>query len=355
MKNNKNILHLSRTMEHGGAEKVVCQLCQDIKATHFIASCGGVHVEPLNEIGVKNFWIPDMDGKNPVDILKTIFILTKIIKTHRIDVIHSHHRMAAFYARLLQFWFPKLKHIYTSHSIFTGKRWLLKFALSKAKVIACGDTVKQNLINEYKIKEVLVIYNSVTRSKVVDCDNKVINCEVNKGSYLIGNIGRLTEQKGIDVFIKAIAIVATKKCNVKGVIIGDGEYREELEKLVKELNMRDNIIFLGFQENIFSLIKQMEFIISSTRREGFPLVPIETFSAGKTIIVSDIENNLEIVESGKNGLSFKKDDIEDLAEKIEMMMENKEYYEKNAKKSYDERFSYEKFVSDYEKVYGVII
>lgn len=345
------VLHISRSMGQGGAQKVVCQLCQDIKATHFIASCGGVHVEPLNEIGVKHFMIPDMDGKNPIDIIKTIFILIKVVKTEKIEIVHSHHRMAAFYARILQFVFPNLKHIYTSHNVFKGQRKLLAFALSKAQVIACGDTVKKNLTEEYGICDSKVIYNSVKQAENLDCENEVIKKEIEKGSYLIGNIGRLSEQKALDVFIKAIAIVAKKNSNVKGVIIGDGEDREKLESLVNELEIQKNIIFLGYQKNIFSLINKMQFIVLSSRWEGFPLTPIETFSVGKTIIVSDIKNNLEIVEPQKNGLSFEKDNVDDLVEKIELMIENKSVYEKNAKKCYDEKFSYDLFIKEYTEEY----
>ena len=353
MENKKRVLHLSRTMGQGGAEKVVCQLCRDVEAEHFIASCGGVHVDDLSKIGVKHFVIPDMDGKNPVDIIKTILILFKVVSDEKIDIIHSHHRMAAFYARLLQIVFPKLRHVYTSHSIFHGKKSLLKFALSKAKIIACGDTVKRNLIDEYGVTEPQVIYNSVKRPKCFECDNEIVKNEMEKGSYLIGSIGRLSEQKAFDVFIKAIAIIKKRNSKVKGVIIGDGPEKEKLKRLSEELSIKEDIIFLGFQENVFNIMQQIEFVVSTTQREGFPLVPIETFSAGKTIIVSNIPNNLEIVTNEKTGLVFAVDDVQDLVEKIELMIENKSIYEKNVRKCYQTKFSYEKFVRDYQTVYGV--
>lgn len=85
-------------MGQGGAEKVVYQLCKDNKkATQFVASCGGKYVEELNKVGVKHIMIPDIDRKNPVLILKTIVILLRTIKKYKIDIVHSHHRMAAFY------------------------------------------------------------------------------------------------------------------------------------------------------------------------------------------------------------------------------------------------------------------
>ena len=339
-----NVLHISRSMGQGGAQKVVCQLCEDVKANHFIASCGGVHVESLKEFGVKHFLIPDMDRKNPFDMLKTLLILIKIVRKQKIELVHSHHRMAAFYARLLQFVFPELKHIYTAHNVFKGQKKLLAFALSKATIVACGDTVKNNLIEEYGVVEPQVIYNSVKRPENLECDNELIKDEVEKGSYLIGCVGRLSEQKGIDVFVKAIAEV---------VIIGDGEERNKLQELAEGLRIKENLLFLGYQKNVFALMNQMQFIVLPSRWEGFPLTPIETFSVGKTIVVSDIKNNLEIVEPGKNGLSFKKDDVADLHVKIELMMKEKIDFELNAQKSYDEKFSYENFISGYQSCYEI--
>lgn len=64
------ILHISRTMGQGGAEKIVYQLCKDNNANvQCVISCGGGYVEDLIELGVKHFWMPDMDKKSNFDDL----------------------------------------------------------------------------------------------------------------------------------------------------------------------------------------------------------------------------------------------------------------------------------------------
>ena len=68
-----NVLHISRTMGQGGAEKIVFQLCRDNNSvTQFVASCGGIYVSQLEKIGVKHFQIGDIDKKNPLLILRTL-------------------------------------------------------------------------------------------------------------------------------------------------------------------------------------------------------------------------------------------------------------------------------------------
>ena len=90
-------------MGQGGAEKVVMQLCCDNNEhEQFVASCGGIHVPELEKHGVKHFLIPDIDKKDPVFMIKTLFTLIRIVKKEHIDIIHTHHRMAAFYGKLIK-------------------------------------------------------------------------------------------------------------------------------------------------------------------------------------------------------------------------------------------------------------
>ncbi len=108
MKNGKqknNILHISRTMDIGGAERIVYQLATDLKDEFdqvHVASTGGLWEEKLAENGIQHHQILDVDSKNPSTVLAILSSLSKIIKDQQINIVHTHHRMAAFYIRLLQ-------------------------------------------------------------------------------------------------------------------------------------------------------------------------------------------------------------------------------------------------------------
>ncbi|MBW7570539.1 glycosyltransferase family 4 protein [Succinivibrio faecicola] len=346
------ILHISRTMGQGGAEKVVFQLCKDIlNVESYVASTGGEYVNELSKIGVKHFFIPDLEKKDPINLVKTFFALNKIIRKNNIKIIHSHHRMAAFYVRLLQFINSNLVHIYTAHNVFFDKKKLMRFALSKCQIVGCGKTVVDNLINYYEIKKdsVQCIYNSIEKPKYISKCN-----DFSENDILIGCVGRLNKQKGIDIFIKAMNVVVTKYPKIKGIIIGEGEEKKYLENLVSSLNIQEHIKFLGYRKDVFSLMNAMEFVVLPSRWEGFPLVPIETFSLGKTIIVSDIKNNLEIIKDKFNGLSFKKDDYDDLSKKIIELLCDVDFRKKlesNALFDYVNNYSYEVFLNKYLDLY----
>lgn len=350
------ILHISRTMGQGGAEKVVYQICKDSNHTEMVvASIGGIYEDELEKIGVKHYDIPDIDSKNPIVLIKTFVKLRKIIKKEKITIIHSHHRMAAFYSKILNLFYRKIKRVYTAHNIFYNKKKLLKFSLAGSEIIAVGDGVKNNLIEFYEInkEKIKVIYNSIEELKKIDKpkDNFL---EDRSNKIFIGTVGRLSEQKGMDIFIKSISELIYKNRNIFAIIIGDGELKEELKKLTQELNVEDNIKFLGYRSDVIELISEMDFIVLASRWEGFPLTPIETFSVGKTIIVSNIDGNNEIVKNEYNGLLFEKDNINELRDKMSILISDtkkRNELEQNAQKTFKEKFSYEVFINNYINLY----
>ncbi len=342
-----NILHLSRTMGQGGAEKVVIDLCEntaDMFDTVIVLSTGGINVAKLEELNIHHI------------ILKMLF---KVIKNYKIDIIHSHHRMAAFYSQIVKIFFNNIRLVYTAHNVFYDKRRLTKLSLKNTNIISVGEGVKKNLIEYFKIdkSQINIINNSVKPENISKCVRPV-ECEQRK--IIISCIGRLSEQKGIEYFIKAIANVLKRDLNlgIRCLIIGDGELRNELENLVDELKLNEDIKFLGYRSNVYDYIKYSDFIVSSSLWEGFPLTLIECFAVGKGIIATDISGNNEIITHKYNGLLVKPKDIDALAEAIIYYCKNSYFLnemEKNAFDSYVNNYSYNKYISKYKNVYNDII
>ena len=147
-KRKNNILHISRTMDIGGAERIVYQLSSDLQdefdSVH-VASTGGLWEPKLEAQGIIHHKIHDIDSKNPLTVLKLLLTIYQIIKTNKITLVHTHHRMAAFYIRLLKLINPKLVHVYTAHNVFKDKLPLYRFSLKNAYSIAVGQAVNKNL------------------------------------------------------------------------------------------------------------------------------------------------------------------------------------------------------------------
>jgi len=345
-------------MGQGGAEKIVYQLCIDNDAhEQFVISAGGAYVIHLKEHGIKHYIMPDIDQKKPVIMLRCFCSILYVVIAERIDIIHSHHRMAAFYANLISM-ITGVKCVYTAHNVYNCKIKLTQFALKKSSIVAVGDGVKSNLESIYKIptERITVIYNSIK----IDASGKKdqILCEFkNNKKLLVGTIGRLCEQKGIDVFISALGKVIRNNSDVIGVIIGDGEDRDKIKLQIKELGLSDHVIMLGYRSDVLDIIRQLDFVVLASRWEGLPLTPIEVFSQGKTIIVTDISGNNEIVQDDVNGLLFKKDDVDELIDKINELLQNKDKrarLEQRAFETYQMKYRHVKFVEQYNTIYANI-
>lgn len=96
----QNILLFTRTMQVGGTEKVILQLCEIFKTLVnkiVVCSCGGVNVEKLQKMGIRHYKISDIENKTPVAMIGIAKQIKKIVRKEDITVIHTHHRMAAFY------------------------------------------------------------------------------------------------------------------------------------------------------------------------------------------------------------------------------------------------------------------
>lgn len=245
--------------------------------------------------------------------------------------------------------------MYTAHNVFFDKRKLLRFALKHTKVVAVGDDVKKNLINFYGLSpnRVNVIYNSID-AKVTNIKNPILKREKKSGKYLIGTIGRITKQKGFDIFIKAIEKFSKKKSNIIGVIVGNGEDLQKMQQLTVKLMISDKIIFLGYQNNILDIVKQLDLIVLPSRWEGLPLTPIEVFSQKKTIVATDIPGTNEIVKDHYNGLLFPKDSVADLVNSLQILSDDKGLEKKlevNAYRTFQSKYRYDHFINRYNSVY----
>jgi len=348
-----NILHISRTMDIGGAERIVYQLSSDLKdefdSVH-VASTGGLWESELAAHGIQHHKIIDIDSKNPVTVLKLLFSIHQIIKQKGITIVHTHHRMAAFYIRLLKFVYPKLTHVYTAHNVFKDKLPLYRFALKNAKSVAVGEAVNTNLKEDVGITDSKVIYNGVI---LKETDNQVDEI-ISYDGIKLGCIARLSEQKGLTYLLDAMSLLTVK--DIRLFIVGDGELRNELENKVEELHLQDSVMFLGYRKDIVECINSFDFLVSSSLFEGLALNIIEAFMNGKTMVATDIPGINEVVND-ENGILVPAKNPDALAGAIEKLatdvpLRNRLAF--HAKKTYEEKYSYPMFLENYRALYREI-
>lgn len=351
------IIYISKTMGQGGAENVVENLA--IYATNhydevIVISNGGYRVDNLESNGIKHIEIPNLDEKSIVNFIKTIIVIYNTLNKES-DIIHTHHRMAAFYVKICRY-FKRFRHIYTAHNVFENKKKLTHFSIKNSEIVAVGNSVKKNLISYFNIDSSRI--EVINNTSFFEFQTKNIIDELYKyhlkGKFIYTNIGRLTEQKNMLLFCKAIKIINKYNNNIEAFIIGDGEEKKVLEKYIKE-NKITNVHILGFKKDVENYIYSSDVICLSSKWEGQPLIPIEAISMGKPLVVTPVEGTLEIVKENETGFVSKS--IETEKEYADALLDSYNKREKwkqisiNAHNKYNKLYSNKVFFEKYDSIY----
>lgn len=148
-------------------------------------------------------------------------------------------------------------------------------------------------------------------------------------SFNIITVGRLTEQKGYDIAIKAASILKKKRINFVWYAIGSGRDEEKLKKLVITYNLEEQFVFLGRKDNPYPYMKNCDLYVQPSRHEGYGLTIVEARALGLPIVVSNIRPLAEQIQDGINGYVVELS-AEALADKIEYLYHNPSQREKTA-------------------------
>lgn len=334
------VLHLLASAGTGGIET----LCKDIliKADWDNRICclfdEGETYEYLKSNNRKIFSLKDKNR----DIKKIVEFLKQYCIKENIDIVTIHHGgiTCNMIYILLKRKLPNLKYVRYLHGCFDKyafgndkgiiNRSLGKMVMQKAfdysdLLIFISKAVEKSFEAKFNIKnkKKAIIYNGISEKFFTEKRN------VKNNITTITFVGRLSYVKGVDILIKAFKEVGEKNNNIYLTIVGDGEEKERLISLVKELNVEDKVKFVGHQSNVIEWLDNVEiFVYPSIWEEGFGISVVEAMSRGCIPIVSNKGGLIEIVENGKNGIVLNKDDSKELAIAIEEVL-NMNNEEKN--------------------------
>jgi len=351
------IIHVISALNVGGAEALLFDLVKNINKEKFDISilCFFKQGGFVNKFVDAGFNITFLE-ENRVNYF---FLFPKIVdffKKENPDIVHTHLFGADFFG-VFAARFAGVKNIVsTEHNLNKGEglaKNVCKFISIRFvnKIIAISNAVKTYINKRYFVfgKNIKVINNFIEIEKW-KCDYKVlINNKIK-----IAVVGRLVEQKGHSVLINALSKV---DFDFELLVIGDGEKRDELSKLVEDLKLQNKIKFLGSCNNVPELIKDVDVIVQPSLWEGFGITIAEALAASKFVIASRVDGILDIIEDRKNGLFFDVGNVDDLAGKLNWVNKNRmEAIEisKNALESVL-KFDVKNVMFDYEMVYEEMV
>lgn len=257
--------------------------------------------------GLKNLQVYKLGSKsNPNDSFSKVTFLVRsffFAFGKNYDLIHAHAFLPGITARLLML-FRGIPALFTVHGTSIGtklnnffSRWLEKFILTQirysAQITVSRDFLKFKNIN----KRINYIPNGV--------DIKLFDEQAGSKSKtpILIFVGRLHPQKNLPKLIEAIKIVKEKMPDIKLLIVGRGEQKQLIEKLVKKLQLRRNIKLVGQKTrlDLVKLYKASNLFILPSIYEGQPLTLLEAWAAKIPVVVSRTGDCQYLVKNGENG------------------------------------------------------
>ncbi|CCU81051.1 Glycosyl transferase, group 1 [Halanaerobium saccharolyticum subsp. saccharolyticum DSM 6643] len=334
----KNIVFLNSCPVWGGGEKWTFTtakiLNNDPAFNIYIATGRDTELfKRAKEAGIKT---SEVKVKSGITVLNPFKVknFVSFLKDKKIDIMFSNMSQDLKFGGITGKLAGLERIIYRRGSAIPIKnRFYNKYLLTECvtDIIANSKSTKETILrntshwlNEGKIE---LIYNGIDLDKIDKGLENAVNLKQEFGiaddNIIIGNIGRLSYQKGHEFLIEAVELLKQEREDFVVLIIGDGEREEEIKKLVKEKKIEDHIVFTGFRDDVYSLLPGLDFLVHTARWEGFGFVIAEAMAAGLPVVSTDVSNISEIVVEGETGYLAEAGNSEDIAAKMLKMIEQK--------------------------------
>lgn len=316
--------------------------------------------EIFDSIYSKNKY-PHKDIRRIIEFFLYIQWVKKILKNLNPDIVLS---IGTYLNIIMSLIIKKNKLILTEHDVPSVRlnyssykyiiKLIMKFLYRDKLVIGVSKKVKEDLKKNFKVKNAKFIYNGIDKEEIYILSEEAINEDIINKPYII-SIGRLTTQKDFLTLIKAYSITLNKNKEIKEnlIIIGDGEDKQKILKLIRELNLSDRVFLLGYKHNPYPYLKKAKLFILSSIWEGYGIALVEALVLGIPVISTNWLGASEILDNGKYGILVPSKDHKKMGEEIFNLLNHPEMLEVLKKKSRErgDFFSLQRMVNSYNEVF----
>ena len=279
--------------------------------------------------------------------------IREIVLAGNFDVIITHTTLAAFHIRLAvaSRGRPRIVnmvhgYLFSQNSNFI-KRNLLLFCekLVKRKtdaiIVMNKDDVRIAKRNRLSSGKVYYCRGLGVKPKLAERTPKEVREELNsQNTYNLAFAGELSGRKNQKYLISSMPRIKEFIPHARLWLIGDGDKRDELETLAKELGVENDVLFLGKRENVGDYVNAADIYVSASKSEGLPFNIVEALLLGKTVLASRCKGQEDIIVSNKSGYLFELDKSDEYAESVKLIHDGIKKLNEDTIKARGEEFSY---------------
>lgn len=361
------ILYTLSDMHFGGTSNLLAQNLQTIVQSHSVHlvyfgpnqtmvdkfKASGIEPVHIRYKGIKHFLsvalkLREFIKENKIEIIHTNLFLDKIIvsaaslnlKVKKISTIHAAET-------------SKYRESSKNKIIFKIENYLHNFIYHKT--IAVSQATKISCLEERNINEdkITVLLNGIKPLKKAKIEFPIFN---NDSDIILGTACRFHSIKGLPRLIILFSKLVKVKSNIKLLLIGDGAQRNEIDSLIKTLNLEKVVYITGFTDDVSLYLNQLDYYVNSSFSEAMPVSVLEALSLGKPVIASNVGGLTEVILDNYNGklINFKNENeaYDDLVKFLEAHEIQYESLSLNAEHSFHNNYSSEIYCDNLNKLYS---
>lgn len=295
-------------------------------------------------------------------------LVEEIYGDFKFDVIQSHVALSDGFAGMMlkrQYNRPLVVTVHGDDlqvTIYRGAgcyKALARVFQNADKIVTVSAKLKRLIEDNFGFPQKLIVNNNGIKPDEITSGNTELASRY-AGSQVILSVSYLNTEKGLELNIKTIARITSKYPALKYLVIGNGPQAFALRKLSHDLNLENQIEFLGelTHDKVMQYMTIADIFSLPSWNEGFGIVYIEAMAHGKPVIACEGEGIADVIEHGETGLLIKPKDVESLTQAMDFLLSNPDKAREigeRAKKLVLENYTWEKNARKYIELYKELI
>jgi glycosyltransferase involved in cell wall biosynthesis len=257
--------------------------------------------------------------------LNVLRAIRDIVIRHDINIVHSHDYKSDLFAYLLRKWLwrRRIALVSTAHAwVIVGargefyRRIDLKLMRRFDHLIAVSHATKTEMVQGgVPEKLITVVHNAIdTEAWGPTQANGNLREELKLSPYtpIVGYVGRISEEKDLNTWLRAAAVLAQKIPAARFVLVGEGRSdrtQGQLRELAASLGIADRVIFAGYRSDLIPIYASFDIFLLTSRREGLPNSILEAMSMRLPVVTTDVAGAKELVVDGQTGFVLSQGDV----------------------------------------------
>lgn len=367
----KKILFFIPTLMHGGAEKVLVNLVNNLDPQKYEITVHtifdkGVNKQYLNQnIHYKFFSKHIFRGISTIFQLFSPEFLYKNIIKEEYDIVVSYlegptariisgcpYKNSKKYSWIHTEFLDSKQFSHSFRNFDEAKKCYQSFDYN----ICVSESVKNSFENISTLKNTKVLYNTNESEKIIEKSNETVDdVQFNHNVLNICSVGKIVHIKGYDRLLNVHKKLLEEGYNQHIYLIGIGEQQSELEKYIEENELTNSVTFLGFKDNPYKYMAQCDLYVCSSRREGFSTAVTESLIIGCPVVSTNCSGAYELLGSNNEYGIVTENSTEGIYEGVKHMISDSKtlMYYREMSQLRGKDFQKEKTVHEVEKIFDL--